>query len=389
MRVLTVVHSLGIGGVEVTLLRSLPTLRRLGVEIGVACPGEPGALSDSFVAEGATIHRLPRGANRMLGALPIRELVERFEYHLVHSRLGYNAGSHVIGAQLAGRPCLVSFHNSRPTLQELGISRRSLKAAALRPWLAINSHIILKHARLVIGHSEANLDQFYPDWRRRPDLFRVLTNGIEFPRIEGTKTDNRTFLGLPADVPVFLHVGSFKRQKNHSELLQIFREIRKHEPRSILVLVGDSSRRVVIEAEASRMGLDDFVVFAGHRRDTERFFAAADVFLFPSFSEGYGNVLIEAQAAGLPVVASDIPAHREAVASPQHQFLYRLGDIKSAAELALRQLAMARSRSNPWVEQSKSIVSIRNSIETMAGGLADIYRGVLFGDQHAFRPSDS
>jgi len=255
MRVLTVVHSLGIGGVEVTLLRSLPYLRRLGVEIGVACAGEPGALSDSFVAEGATIHRLPRGANRMLGALPIREIVERFEYHLVHSMLGYNAGSHVIGAQLAGRPCLVSFHSSRPTLQALGISRRSLKAAALRPWLAINSHIILKHARLVIGHSEANLDQFYPDWRRRPDLFRVLTNGIEFPRIEGTKTDNRTFLGLPADVPVFLHVGNFRPQKNHSELLQIFREIRKHEPRSILVLVGDGPRRVVIEAEASRMGL--------------------------------------------------------------------------------------------------------------------------------------
>ena len=104
---------------------------------------------------------------------------------------------------------------------------------------------------------------------------------------------------------VFGHIGRFNTQKNHLFLLQIFREVVKLKDDARLFLIGDGNLRNEIEAEISRLGLNGSVTLLGVRSDVPDLFQMFDVFVFPSLYEGLPVTLIEAQAAGLKIYASD------------------------------------------------------------------------------------
>ncbi|MBW1298769.1 glycosyltransferase family 1 protein [Aquimarina litoralis] len=101
------------------------------------------------------------------------------------------------------------------------------------------------------------------------------------------------------------HVGRFASQKNHAFLLKIFKEILQKEPTTILMMVGDGPLRKVMEKEAVQLSIEKNVRFLGVRADVPQLFQMFDVFVFPSFYEGLPVTLIEAQAAGIKVFASD------------------------------------------------------------------------------------
>lgn len=95
------------------------------------------------------------------------------------------------------------------------------------------------------------------------------------------------------------HVGRFCPQKNHQFLIDIFYEIQKERPDSILILFGEGELKEQIQHKVKNLALEDKVIFMGNRSDVCTFYQAFDAFLFPSLYEGFGNVLLEAQAAGV------------------------------------------------------------------------------------------
>lgn len=101
------------------------------------------------------------------------------------------------------------------------------------------------------------------------------------------------------------HIGRFDSQKNHIFLLQIFTSLLDINPNSKLVLIGDGSLKNEIEKETKIRSIDDKVEFLGVRTDIPELCQMMDVFVFPSFYEGLPVTLIEAQAAGLRVLAAD------------------------------------------------------------------------------------
>jgi glycosyltransferase involved in cell wall biosynthesis len=101
------------------------------------------------------------------------------------------------------------------------------------------------------------------------------------------------------------HVGNFTLAKNHGFILQVARELFLRKPDSRLVLVGDGRLRSDIEEQARMIGIADKIVFTGKRADVPRLMGMMDVFLFPSLYEGLPLVVVEAQAAGLPIVIAD------------------------------------------------------------------------------------
>ncbi|GAA4274197.1 glycosyltransferase family 1 protein [Aquimarina gracilis] len=107
------------------------------------------------------------------------------------------------------------------------------------------------------------------------------------------------------DELVIGHIGRFVSQKNHSFLLQIFAALLKENPNSSLVLIGDGPLRSSLEKEAKNLGIYHKVHFLGVRTDIPQLCQMMDVFVFPSFYEGLPVTLIEAQSAGLKVLASD------------------------------------------------------------------------------------
>lgn len=135
----------------------------------------------------------------------------------------------------------------------------------------------------------------------------LLNNGIKiadyiFDPKERMKI--REELGIN-DKLVIGHVGRFSYQKNHIFLLDIFKEIIKKEPNSILLLVGKGELENKLKSKIEELGLEDKVILTGVRQDVPKLMMAMDSLVFPSFYEGMPNTIIEAQATGLFCVIAD------------------------------------------------------------------------------------
>lgn len=147
------------------------------------------------------------------------------------------------------------------------------------------------------------------DWMFGGASYRVMNNAIDARQFEFNKDISKAVLkelGILEETFVVGHVGRFFEQKNHTFLIDIFKEIHLRNEKSVLLLVGDGELRKDIEAKVTSLGLENHVIFAGVRNNVHELLQAMDVFVFSSLYEGLGIVLIEAQAAGLPCFASDI-----------------------------------------------------------------------------------
>lgn len=136
--------------------------------------------------------------------------------------------------------------------------------------------------------------------------FDVLKNSIDSKKFifnQEVRKKARQELGV-SDKFVVGHVGRLHPQKNHQFLLQVFAEIKKKKPNSVLLLAGEGPLKNEIVDQVKNLGLEDSVKFLGNRKDINRLDQAFDVFILPSLFEGLGIVAVEAQAAGLPVLCS-------------------------------------------------------------------------------------
>jgi glycosyltransferase involved in cell wall biosynthesis len=113
------------------------------------------------------------------------------------------------------------------------------------------------------------------------------------------------------DATAVLFVGRLVEEKAIDRLLDVWAALPPG--RQVLVIVGDGPLRGDLERRAAAQGLAESVRFVGHRHDALRFYAMADVFVLPSATEGLSNSLLEAMAAGLPVVASDVGGNRDVI----------------------------------------------------------------------------
>jgi len=125
----------------------------------------------------------------------------------------------------------------------------------------------------------------------------------------------RSSYNINDDVMVIGHIGRFVTQKNHDFLLDVFFEIHRKAEKTLLLLVGSGTLEEDIRGKAHTLGLDGAVIFAGVRSDIPDILSAMDVFLFPSLYEGMPNVVIEAQATGLPCVIADTITREANIAS--------------------------------------------------------------------------
>lgn len=155
----------------------------------------------------------------------------------------------------------------------------------------------------------------YFGFNRRGGAWRYVPNGVDVNRFafdEEKRASARDELGLSDSTFLIGNIGRFSPQKNQTFLLRSFVKVAQRCPGAKLLLVGAGPLEGEIHAEVQKLGLTDRVIFLKNRSDTERLYAAMDVFAFPSIYEGLGIVLVEAQASGLPCVISErIP--REAV----------------------------------------------------------------------------
>lgn len=133
----------------------------------------------------------------------------------------------------------------------------------------------------------------------------------------------RRSLGISHEHCLVLAAGRLSREKGHSDLVTAFRYLAQQQPATpiCLVLAGDGPERHRIEAMTKSLGGNHRVLFPGHVSDLRAYYAMADLMVLPSHSEGSPNVLLEAMAAGLPIVATSVGGVPEIVCHGQSAIL--------------------------------------------------------------------
>lgn len=148
------------------------------------------------------------------------------------------------------------------------------------------------------------------DWlfgKKNRDKFIMMNNAVDaqkFRYSEETRKEIRSSLGIEDKFAV-VNVGRFNQQKNHGFLIDIFENIKKKNPDSVLLLAGNGELEEKIREKVKSKKLDDSVIFLGLRSDIDKILQGCDVFLFPSLYEGLPVTMVEAQSSGIKCVISD------------------------------------------------------------------------------------
>lgn len=198
---------------------------------------------------------------------------------------------------------------------------------------------------------------------------KFIKNGIESERFEfdeAVRKRKREELRLGNRL-VIGNVGRFMQQKNHDFLVEIFDCIHRRNPNSILLLVGDGRLMDTIKNKVSSLGLSDAVMFLGNRNDVNELMQAMDIFVFPSLWEGLPLTGIEAQAAGLPVVMSDVITDEVCISENVH----KLSLSKTADEWSKEILNIVERHKRRNVR--KEIIDAGFDIRTTAKWLEEFY----------------
>lgn len=299
IRVLQVVGNMDYGGVETLLMELFRHIDRAAVQFDfLVHDNQKGLYDDEIYDLGGQIYRIP-SIGKSSYRRHTRALRQQFssQPHLqvVHSHINQMNGIILRQAKLAGVPIRVSHAH-------IDGGREALLRTALRNY----SRFLIRHSATHGFACSQAASEFVHRGSVR-DHTRVLNNAIDLVKFHPDETHRRRMrleLGLNGAF-VLGHVGRFYDQKNHAHLVDVFDQVHAMDQEARLLLVGVGVLRAQIEDEIQARGLEHAVRFLGSRSDVADLMNAMDVFVFPSKYEGLGIVAIEAQAMGLPVLASD------------------------------------------------------------------------------------
>lgn len=175
-------------------------------------------------------------------------------------------------------------------------------------------------------------EQYFPVWREGGSNFEVIYNGINLDDFASlpTKQEARNRLNLPDDRPIIGRVSALARNKLPQEALEIIPHVLKLVPDALFVIVGDGPQRKPAEAWISEKGLSNSMIFLGERRDIPQVLRAFDVFAYYTTKDALGNVILEAVAAGVPIVTTDVEGTTEALGNAPGAAV-KLGDYDAFA----------------------------------------------------------
>lgn len=253
-----------------------------------------GYFEETLIQQGAKVYRISSKSRHPLKAY--KELKFFFkvhkEYEIFHINDGGGAAFPLYIALKAGiKKVIVHSHNSKSIYW-----KQNFIMKIARSFLITNAKCIgcsIEAAKWMFGDRAS---------------YEVLHYGIDtklFQYNEKNRAKIRNNFNISKSDIVIGHVGRFSKQKNHSFLIEIFYELYKKNQNCKLMLIGSGELEGVISRKVSTLDLNKNVIFVGNTKNVEEFLSAMDVFVFPSFFEGFAIAHIEAQCNGLPCIISN------------------------------------------------------------------------------------
>lgn len=343
MRLLHVITALHTGGAE-RMLAQLSHHWANGPELHVAYLKPIHTLAGAFHPS-AHLHPLGLGVGT---AFALRRLVRHLRPAIIHTHLPHADILGLAATQGMAPRRFITLHNAR---------FRTGRADAL--FQAAYRQLLSRWATDVqaIAISDAVAQQAIGVWGMAPGRVHTVLNPLVVPGPRLARAEARARLGLPPEADVLLALGRLEPQKGLIYLLQALAILAGQGLRPRLYLVGEGTLRTSLEADAAALGLQGQVTFTGLSDEPGLYLSAADALVLPSLFEGLGNVMAEAFAFGLPVLASNLEGPAEIVEPGRTGYLYPAADAAAWAEglaLFLRQAdrtalgLQAQARAAAW-----------------------------------------
>lgn len=379
LRVALMVSGLPSTGAESVVVHSLPELRAAGVDpiLVTLNTRRDGSLADEVRTSG--VRRIDVGARRMLDPRAIRRLVAVFRrerFAVLHAN---DQDSIILGGLLR-----------RMTGTPLVLSRHVLVEPAEDVRERARARLVIEVARRIADHVIVVADAVGATLSAQTgipqDRITAVHNGVEpaaYAARPGERDALRAQLGWASDVPVVLMVAWFRPGKGHELLADIVPRVASRIPGVRFALAGGGPRLAEIRRLLAPYG--DAVQFLGHRTDVAALLQAADALLLPSWSEALPTVVIEAGAAGRPVVASDVGGTREIVEDAVTGHLVPPGRADDFAD-RLVDLLGDRSAAQKMGRLAHERIADRFTVREQARATADVYRATADRARREARP---
>ncbi len=200
-------------------------------------------------------------------------------------------------------------------------------------------------------------------WGVAPDKVHVIYNGVDFKGSELTKEEARKKIGIPGNLIV--SSGRLVPWKGFKMLVKIMPKILEINPFLRLVIIGDGPERPLLGAMIKNMGLERKVYIVGRKSKEEMavYFAAADMFVLNSGYEGFSHQILEAMAAGVPVIASAVGGNKEVIEQGRNGFLVKYNDEFNLVE-AIKGMHQSSELRDEFAAEGRETI-IKYSLEKM------------------------
>jgi glycosyltransferase involved in cell wall biosynthesis len=303
INILQLVNGFAIGGGEIKLLELIEKLDKEKYKIVVCSVGQGGPLQSEFervcprVVVFEKRHRFDIGLIFKLVKLMRQERID-----IVQTTLLYADILGAVAAKIAGVPFVVSWDVvTQPfkTLHKMAYS------------------VAKRNMNLVVTVSDAINRKTVAERNMPVDRVKTIHYGVDLDKFNTNGVDTavkRRELGLSEDELLVGVVARLNEQKGHKYLVAAAPEIVKQFPHVRFVFVGDGPLRADIEKQIDDLGISRHFTFLGFRDDVHEILKVFDIFVLPSLYEGLPNVVLEAMAAGKPIIATAVDGTPEAVA---------------------------------------------------------------------------
>jgi len=254
-----------------------------------------------------------------------RQLLRKGRYDAVHCHVHEFSGLPLWLAAKEGVPIRIIHLRTTNDVSRRGLYR-FLYRRLLTGW-------IKKYSTRIVSVSESAMAAFMGSQWKDDCRAEVIYNGLDVRpfQIPYNRAEVLDEFDIPVSVKVVIHVGNFKPAKDHETIINIAEIVTSKKKNIYFLLVGDGALMSHIQDLAAAKGLRRHVRFAGSRNDVPRLLLASDCFLFPSRREGLPGAVLEALAAGLPVVASDIAPIREIASESPNIYVVPAGKMREFA----------------------------------------------------------
>jgi glycosyltransferase involved in cell wall biosynthesis len=359
MNILYLTTHLNTGGITSYVLTLARGLKKRGHTVYVASSG--GELLGRFLSEGINFIPIPIKTKSeihpkiVFSYFRLKQIIRKKEIQIIHANTRVTQVLAHFLSRGSSRPYLATCH---------GFFKKRFFRLRFPYWGA-----------KVIAISAQVKEHLVEDFKIPAQGIEVIHNGVDAERFREQGTEHRgqskKELGL-GEGPVVGIIARLSEVKGHAYLIQAMRLVRAQVPDAQLVIAGEGSLKKDLIALAGSLGLREHIFFLPNTADTRKLLSVMDVFALPSLHEGLGLALMEAMAAGVAVVGSDIGGIKSLIQHRHSGLLVAPGDAQGLAEAIVELLKDAQKR-KLFAQSARELIVRDFSQEEMISKTEGVY----------------